>query len=243
MNKMKAIKQINNLMLSPAFLWIIGLVAFIWILFRSGMNPKRLTYPCQQAAFPIASTWAIAYVPIFERFVRFILEKRTLLIIIFGLIILAGFAYKFQNYIQPHKKATAIPVWENEDALSDIYIYDKIPVTSGSVAAGDASVPDQYLSDPAIDSLIYMMSFGKSPFFKTAAVQNGIVGNHDIVILKCNFQWRHRLGTNTDRIKGVIWQILNHPEGFEGEIIICDNQESQIIPQNLLEKLYSAPCL
>ena len=27
---------------------------------------------------------------------------------------------------------------------------------------------------------------------------------------------------------------MNHPQGFEGEILICDNQESQIVPDNYL---------
>jgi len=30
--------------------WIAGFAAFLWILLRSGTNPKRLTYPCQRAA-------------------------------------------------------------------------------------------------------------------------------------------------------------------------------------------------
>lgn len=30
---------------------------------------------------------------------------------------------------------------------------------------------------------------------------------------------------STDRIKGLIWQILNHPDGFTGEILVCDNTQ------------------
>src|SRR3970282_1994048 len=31
--------------------------------------------------------------------------------------------------------------------------------------------------------------------------------------------------TSADRIKGVIWKILNHPNGFTGEIMVCDNTQ------------------
>jgi hypothetical protein len=45
------------------------------------------------------------------------------------------------------------------------------------------------------------------------------------VIIKGNFQWTSRLTTSTDRIKGIIWQILQHPDEFTGEIIVCDNTQ------------------
>lgn len=40
--------------------WLAGPVALAWILLRSGANPKRLSYPCQQAAMPVAATWVLA---------------------------------------------------------------------------------------------------------------------------------------------------------------------------------------
>ena len=224
---MKTIGRIEKILLSRAFLWIAGFFAFIWIILRSGANPKRLAYPCQQTAFPIASTWAIAVLPFFPRIIKYIIKNRTYFIFIIGFMVLAGFAYKFHDNANVPEQVSDLPVWINENSISDIYLYENIPVSKGSLAAGDASVPNEYLSDPAIDSLVYMMSFGKTPFFKTVIDTNGIVGRDDIVLLKCNFQRRHRLGTNTDRIKGVIWQILNHPEGFKGEILVCDNEESQ----------------
>jgi hypothetical protein len=227
-------KQLQNVMLSPVLLWIVGLIAFLWVLFRTGTNPKRLTYPCQQAAFPIASAWVISFIPLIIVSQNFLFKNRIMLLSILGIILISGIVYKYKSYLLPPKEAVVLPVWENENAVSDIYIYENIPMSKGSLAAGDASVPDQYLYDPAIDSLVYMMSYGKTPFFKTHTIPNGIVGNDDVVILKCNFQWRHRLGTNTDRIKGVIWQILNHPDGFEGEVLVCDNQESQNGPSSWL---------
>jgi hypothetical protein len=62
-------------------------------------------------------------------------------------------------------------------------------------------------------------------FHKTAAQPSGIVGSDNIVIIKGNFQWTSRNTTSTDRIKGFIWQILQHPNGFTGEILVCDNTQ------------------
>jgi len=60
---------------------------------------------------------------------------------------------------------------------------------------------------------------------QTAEHPSGIVGTDNIVVIKGNFQWNSRNTTSTDRVKGLIWQILNHPEGFSGEIVVCDNTQ------------------
>ncbi|MCU0373615.1 MAG: DUF362 domain-containing protein, partial [Ignavibacteria bacterium] len=80
-------------------------------------------------------------------------------------------------------------------------------------------------SDPAIDTMLAMMQKKDIYFHKTALHPNGIVGSNNAVILKGNFQWTTRNTTSTDRIKGVIWKILNHPDGFTGEILVCDNTQ------------------
>ena len=56
--------------------WIIGFFAFVWIVIRSGTNPKRLVYPCQKAAFPFASAWIIAIVGLVSG--SFFLNKRNI---------------------------------------------------------------------------------------------------------------------------------------------------------------------
>jgi hypothetical protein len=62
-------------------------------------------------------------------------------------------------------------------------------------------------------------------FYKTPSTPNGIVGSNNVIIIKGNFQWTSRNTTSTDRIKGIIWKILNHPNGFTGEIMVCDNTQ------------------
>lgn len=54
---------------------------------------------------------------------------------------------------------------------------------------------------------------------------DSIVGQNDIVVLKCNGQWPNRGYTHTGCVKGMIDEILAIP-GFDGEIHICDNVQT-----------------
>ena len=119
----------------------------------------------------------------------------------------------------------SLPVWEVEDPVSTVFVMDSIPPTSGSLAAGDSTVPNEYLADPAIDTLLLMMAEKNIFLHRTNSQPWGIVGSDNIVIIKGNFQWTSRNTTSTDRIKGIIWQILQHPDGFTGEILVCDNTQ------------------
>jgi|GEM_PF-721582 len=215
------------------YFWITGFIALAWIVIRSGTNPKRLAYPCQKASYPLASAWLVAIISLIggTYIIKKILKWST------ATIVILASSWMFFSYSSADRlniKFGIAKSWTSDSPVSEIILIDSVPPTSGSLAAGNASVLDEYLSDPAVDSMVSIMEKSKSPFFKTVDLSNGIIGNSDIVLIKANFQWRHRLGTNTDRIKGVIWQILNHPEGFSGEILVVDNQESQIWPTEWL---------
>ncbi|AEF85986.1 hypothetical protein TREPR_2694 [Treponema primitia ZAS-2] len=54
----------------------------------------------------------------------------------------------------------------------------------------------------------------------------GLIGPEDVVLIKINSQWAERGGTNTDLLKSLIQYIVNHPDGFRGEVIIADNGQS-----------------
>jgi hypothetical protein len=120
----------------------------------------------------------------------------------------------------------SLPTWEVQNPISTIFVMDSIPPTTGSLAAGDSTVPNAYLVDPAIDTLLLLMETKNIYLHQTTSHPLGIVAPDNIVILKGNFQWTNRNTTSADRIKGVIWQILQHPDGFTGEIIICDNTQN-----------------
>jgi len=206
--------------------WIIGFLAFVWILLRTGLNPRRITYPCQQAAFPIAIGWILGIIAflcgsvILRKFAKF----SSMAIFLGGVI---WFITTIPDYAGARKNSISfLPVWEVDNPVSTVFVMDKVPPTMGSLAEGDASVSNKYLTDPAVDTLLAMMETKGIYLHQTNTYPDGIVGSDHVVIIKGNFQWTSRNTTSTDRIKGLIWQILQHPDGFSGEIIICDNTQS-----------------
>jgi hypothetical protein len=203
--------------------WVVGFLAFVWVALRSGTNPKRLTYPCQRAAMPLAANWVLAVLAFFGG--SLLLRKYAKLcggaILVLGIIWFSGGVPQFTR--SEPKPIGSLPAWEVIDPVSVVFVMDSLPPTTGSLAAGDASVPDEYLSDPAIDTLLSMMQEKGIYLHRTAQHPLGFVGSDDVVIIKGNFQWTGRNTTSTDRIKGLVWQTLNHPDGFSGEILVCDN--------------------
>lgn len=206
--------------------WVAGLGAFLWVVLRTGTQPRRLAYPCQRAAFPLASAWVAAVLTLLgggvllRRYVRLTAG------------VFAGVAILWLLFTVPGeprartRNVTSPPVWEVDDPVSTVFMLDSLPPTAGSLAAGDTTVPDAHLPDPAVDTLLDMLAAGGIPFFRTAEHPDGIVGADNVVIIKGNYQWSFRDTPSTDRVKGVVWQILNHPDGFTGEITICDNTQN-----------------
>jgi len=82
-------------------------------------------------------------------------------------------------------------------------------------------------TDDGVHRLVQAMQSHGVSFHQTQAAAYGLIASGDVVILKINAQWDQRGGTNTDLIRGVVREILNHPDGFTGEIIIADNGQAQ----------------
>jgi hypothetical protein len=213
--------------------WLIGFFAFLWILLRSLENPKRLTYPCQRVALPLAFNWILSMFIFFTG--SFFLKKvagSSVLIFIISLIIWITITQPGNSTAASIKVSALIirpPVWEVVNPLSKVFVMDSIPATKGSLAAGNATVPDSCLDDPAIDTLLMILASQGTYIHKTSIHPNGIVGSNNVVIIKGNYQWTGKVSTSTDRVKGLIWQVLNHPAGFTGEIIVCDNTQEYAI--------------
>jgi len=86
--------------------------------------------------------------------------------------------------------------------------------------------------DGGITELINLMGkhglfFYKSPEAGKNKGPNGLIARDDVVLIKVNSQWDQRGGTNTDLLKELIQAILDHPDGFIGEIIVADNGQAQ----------------
>ena len=88
-------------------------------------------------------------------------------------------------------------------------------------------VEDTDGTDDGMRRLLRSMQNHGFYFYRTGATPTGIIAPGDVVLLKINAQWDQRGGTNTDLIRGLIREILNHPDGFTGEIIVADNGQAQ----------------
>ena len=202
------------------YFWFAGFFAFLWVLLRSGIRPQRLIYPCQQVAFPMASSWFLAMAAFLG---GTLLMKWLTRGFALAIVLLAAGIFS-TSFKESSVNAEALPIWKVSDPISKLYVMGSIPLTTGSLAAGNASVPDTYLIDPAMDTLMQLMESGGEHFYQTAA-QTGMIRPGHVIVIKANLQWTENLGTNTDRIKGLIWRILQHPDGFSGEILVCDNDQ------------------
>ncbi len=113
-----------------------------------------------------------------------------------------------------------LPTWEVNNPVSKVFVIDKIPPTAGSLATGDSTVPNQYLDDPAIDTLLMMMKTQGSYLYKTAAQPSGIVGANDTgeILVGDNTQWAS-IGeddNNSEDINQCILDVINtfHSKGY-----------------------------
>jgi len=56
---------------------------------------------------------------------------------------------------------------------------------------------------------------------------SGMIAPNDVVLIKVNAQWKYRGCTNSDLIRGLIQRILDHPDGFNGEVVIFENGQGR----------------
>lgn len=83
-----------------------------------------------------------------------------------------------------------------------------------------------------VEALLFTLASQGSAFYKTKALHPlgnpaGLIAADDVVVIKVNAQWKYRGCTNSDVVRGVIQRLLEHPDGFTGEIIIADNGQGR----------------
>lgn len=109
----------------------------------------------------------------------------------------------------------------------DGLVLDLESVTRAGAQASIFAVQGSNGADSGVPALIELMGAQGIHFYKTDSHPQGLIARDDVVILKFNCQWAQRGGTNTDLIKSVVEAILQHPQGFTGEVIIADNGQAQ----------------
>jgi hypothetical protein len=222
-------------------LLFVGVLSFFWLALRTGTKPTRITYPCQRAAvdnlsLSLGSLAPLSLTPILMKFrwtsvVSVITKSKTfiskhwkpiaaLLIIVPGVAIGGALLWRGMHpepppngdYITPDRILTLNAITATILPASDIYV-----VNSRSVAH--------------ISNLIDLMSSHDFLFYQSDTIgpmqgPSGLIAHDDVVLLKINSQWPYRGGTNTDMLRELIQAIVNHPDGFIGEIVVADNGQS-----------------
>lgn len=79
-----------------------------------------------------------------------------------------------------------------------------------------------------LDALLNLMSLNGLKLYKTdketdMGGKDGWIDKEDVVLIKVNAQWKFKGCTNSDVIRGLIVRILEHPDGFLGEIVLFEN--------------------
>ena len=79
-----------------------------------------------------------------------------------------------------------------------------------------------------VDCLLHLMGAKNLKFYRSKRTDllsgpKGMIAADDIVLVKVNGQWKYRGCTNSDVIRGLIQSVLEHPDGFTGEVVIVEN--------------------
>ncbi len=93
----------------------------------------------------------------------------------------------------------------------------------------DPSRPD---SHAAVRRLLPLMGgrglkFYRSPEVGLLTGPFGLIAPDDVVLIKVNAQWKYRGCTNSDLVRGLIRAVLDHPDGFRGEVVIIENGQGR----------------
>ncbi len=198
---------------------ISGTLALIWLVLRSGSKPSRFTYPCQQAAISTATLAfggpLVATVIATRR--RLAVWMRTSTGIATAALGLLLTTVLWDYFLRAEEYAGPIldPPVEYRAELFHVTDCARNP-------AGDRFV--------GLDNLLAMMGQGGLKFYKSATESpvsgpDGIIANDDVIVIKINYQWDQRGGTNVDLLRGLIRRIVDHPDLFVGEVIVCENAQ------------------
>jgi hypothetical protein len=97
-----------------------------------------------------------------------------------------------------------------------------------ALPASDIFVVNGRRTSPHISELVSLMGAHGVCFYQSSTAGtnrglDGVIASDDVVLIKINEQWPYRGGTNTDVLRELLQAIVDHPEGFDGEIVVVDN--------------------
>lgn len=196
--------------------------SLFWLVFRTGTKPSRIVYPCQRAALANTSLMFSVFAPfslalLLAKTKMFVRRRSTvvaLLVVLAGAVVSSVQTRNFQllvKAVNPNQELRLTLESGNATALpsSDIF------VMNGRAHAHIGEL----LSLMGSKGLFFYRSNSSG---STQSAQ-GLIAYDDVVLIKINEEWPNRGGTNTDVLKELIQAIIDHPDGFVGEIVVADN--------------------
>ena len=207
--------------------FLFGLLSLAWLVVRTGTKPTRAVYPCQKVAAANAASWVTLFMIPFlvgstdNKPRRHSDAKRAFWGV--GVVSVLVFAILALRIFTGGGTAS-------EDISSDRG-QEKMQSLQG-VFSNVFVVGNTDGTDNGFRRLISLMEEQGLGFYKRDAKNvknhpNGLVAKDDVIIIKVNSQWDERGGTSTDLVKSIIEAIVDHPDGFTGEIIVADNGQAQ----------------
>ncbi len=204
--------------------FLFGFFSLLWFILRTGTKPSRAVYPCQRTAATNSYLWLTLYItPFFAALPKKLSigqNKKRLAYVLLAIIIIGGSLVSWKLYDMFNTMGSSERFFLEErnassQPSSTIYVVNE---TSGN--------------DDGIERLISLMGENGLHFYKSTESgktvgPDGLIGKDDIIIIKVNSQWDERGGTNTDLLKALIQVIIEHPEGFNGEVVVADNGQAQ----------------
>ena len=211
--------------------FLFGLLSLIWFLLRTGRKPSRAVYPCQQAAAINGQIWLSTYVfPVLsvasKKSIRFSGRRMSTIIAIALIATSATGSLAWWSLSERGMKSS------KNQAMTLTGFNLTGSVAEFSPASDIFVVGDTSGNDGGVEALINLMGEHGLLFYKSENTgknkgPNGLIAENDIILIKVNSQWDQRGGTNTDLLRALIQALVDHPDGFEGEIIVADNGQGQ----------------
>ncbi|MDQ1281277.1 MAG: hypothetical protein QG670_2542, partial [Thermoproteota archaeon] len=213
---------------SISFLALSAFVSIVWLIVRTGTKPSRISYPCQKAAvtniYIFLAALGLSFVGFSSKLLpRRILKSRAIIaVMVTSLLVIMA--------VPTIGMFTTNPALEVNPTSVNLDLQPQIAATAASPSnlfiIQQAQASPSASLDAAMSALLSSMQSHDLSFFKTSSVPLGLIGSNDVIIIKVNGQSDQRGGTNTDLAKSLIKAIVNHPDGFKGEVVIADNGQS-----------------
>ncbi len=193
-----------------------GLLALVWVVLRSGTKPSRLAYPCQQAAAGTAvaafGVPAVAAVIVARRRILALLRTRAGKVCAGAAVACSVSWFAVASFDGQESVAILTPP---VDYAPEVFLVND----ARGVEPGRFGGVDDLVSLMGMNGLKWHRSVSEG----LTSGPTGLIDADDVVLLKINAQWTERGGTNTDVLRGVIRRVVEHPDGFTGEVIVADN--------------------